>query len=104
MVVNGNTTSYIAKNLKAREMYSVLVAASNSIGMSEFSTEKVATTSKGGLAEPQQGPFYTSVWFIVVVIVVIVTLIVFTVIVILVIKYKSSHRRSAGKYHGELII
>ena len=69
--------------------------------MGPFSVESSATAGAGGLREPQ-GPFYQTVWFIVVVTVVLLVLIVGIVILLLVIKYKRTHRPSTGKYHGEI--
>ena len=103
MTVAGNITSFILRNLRAKEDYIVQVAASNSVGMGPFSTQSFATPGASALREPQ-GPFYQMVWFIVVITVVILLVIIGVVILAMVIKYKMTHRASmpsTGKYHGE---
>ena len=100
VTVSGNVSSYILKNLKQGQTYVIQVSASNSIGMGPYSEAALAVTAKGGLREPE-GPFYQRIWFIVILVVVCLLLIVAIVLLILVIRYKRTHRRTAGKYHGE---
>ena len=98
--IGSNATTFILKDLEKDKNYIVRVAAVNSIGVGPFSEISMAVTGSAGLREPQ-GPFYQTVWFIVVIIVVVVVVIVTLVLFVLIIKYKRSHRRSTGKYHGK---